>query len=111
MTGSFQPARRPHEAAQIPVAVLEQDFDNLGANEAARLYQDSGVKELIQRFHESITRGTPPPIPYREILLTARIMDSSFAQIRAAQASTANGSANGAPNDTANEARGTRDGA
>jgi len=25
--------------------------------------------------------GDPPPIPYREILLTARIMDEIFAQI------------------------------
>ena len=58
-----------------------------------RLYQDSGVKELIQRFHESIVSGKPPPIPYREILLTARIMDSIFAQVRAAQASAADGSA------------------
>jgi predicted dehydrogenase len=51
-----------------------------------RLYQDSGVKELVQRFHQSIADGTPPPIPYREIVLTARIMDEIFAQVRAAQA-------------------------
>jgi predicted dehydrogenase len=65
-----------------------------------RLYQDSGVKELVERFHQSITNGTPPPIPYREILLTARIMDSIFAQVRAAQAP-----ANSEP---ANDSRGTR---
>ena len=46
-----------------------------------RLYLDSGMKELIERFYQSISRGTPPPIPYREILLTARIMDEIFAQI------------------------------
>ena len=28
------------------------------------------------------TEGAPPPIPYREILLTARIMDEIFGQIR-----------------------------
>jgi predicted dehydrogenase len=46
-----------------------------------RLYQDFGMKELIERFYNSIRSGDPPPIPYREILLTARIMDEIFAQI------------------------------
>jgi len=46
-----------------------------------RLYQDFGVKELIERFYNSIRHGSPPPIPYREIVLTARIMDEIFAQI------------------------------
>ncbi len=51
-----------------------------------RLHQDSGLKELIGRFYESIRQAGPPPIPYREILLTARIMDEIFAQIYPAQA-------------------------
>jgi predicted dehydrogenase len=46
-----------------------------------RLYQDFGMKELIERFYNSIRTGTVPPIPYREILLTARIMDEIFKQI------------------------------
>jgi predicted dehydrogenase len=46
-----------------------------------RLYQDFGMKELIECFYSSIRRGDPLPIPYREILLTARIMDEIFAQI------------------------------
>lgn len=46
-----------------------------------RLYQDFGMKELIERFYNSIRTGGPPPIPYREILLTTRIMDEIFAQI------------------------------
>jgi predicted dehydrogenase len=46
-----------------------------------RLYQDFGMKELIERFYNSIRTGGPPPIPYREIILTARIMDEIFAQI------------------------------
>jgi len=46
-----------------------------------RLYQDFGMKELIERFYNSIRKGDPLPIPYREILLTARIMDEIFAQI------------------------------
>ena len=50
-----------------------------------RLYQDFGMTELIRRFYDSIHLGRPVPIPYREILLTARIMDEIFAQIYPAQ--------------------------
>jgi hypothetical protein len=39
------------------------------------------MKELIERFYYSIRTGGQPPIPYREITLTARIMDEIFAQI------------------------------
>jgi predicted dehydrogenase len=46
-----------------------------------RLYQDFGMKELIERFYKSVARQESPPIPYREIILTARIMDEIFAQI------------------------------
>jgi predicted dehydrogenase len=46
-----------------------------------RLYQDFGMKELVERFYNSIRKNSPPPIPYREIILTARIMDEIFAQI------------------------------
>jgi predicted dehydrogenase len=48
-----------------------------------RLYQDAGMKELIERFYASIRASAPPPIAYREILSTARIMDEIFAQIYA----------------------------
>ena len=41
----------------------------------------SGMKFLIESFYRAITDGTPPPITYREIVLTARIMDAIFAQI------------------------------
>jgi predicted dehydrogenase len=46
-----------------------------------RLYQDFGMKELIERFYNSVRLDAALPIPYREILLTARIMDEIFAQI------------------------------
>jgi predicted dehydrogenase len=48
-----------------------------------RMHQDSGMKELIERFHASIASGAPLPIPYREIVLTARLMDAIFDQVRA----------------------------
>ena len=47
-----------------------------------KLHQDSGMKELIELFHQSIRTKGAPPIPYREIILTARIMDEIFAQIK-----------------------------
>ena len=47
------------------------------------LYQDSGMKELIVRFYQGIHTNGVPPIPYREILLTARIMDEIFQQVAA----------------------------
>ena len=43
---------------------------------------DSGMKYLIESFYRSIRRDGPVPIPYREILLTARIMDAIFDQLR-----------------------------
>ena len=46
-----------------------------------RRYQDAGIKELIEQFYTSIRTGGAPPLPYREILLTARIMDEIFAQV------------------------------
>ena len=47
------------------------------------------MKELIERFYNSIRKGNPLPIPYREIILTARIMDEIFAQIYPVQESDA----------------------
>jgi predicted dehydrogenase len=46
-----------------------------------KLYQDFGMKELFERFYRSILFNEAPPIPYREIVLTARIMDEIFLQI------------------------------
>lgn len=45
------------------------------------LYQDSGMKELIARFYLGINSNGAPPIPYREVMLTARIMDEIFTQV------------------------------
>lgn len=47
------------------------------------------MKELIERFYNSVRSGGPPPIPYREIILTARIMDAVFAQTYGGQQSEA----------------------
>jgi len=47
------------------------------------------MKFLIESFYNSITAATAPPIPYREIILTSRIMDEIFSQLRAARAENA----------------------
>ena len=44
-------------------------------------YFEYGRKHLIETFYRSITHGEPLPIPYREILLTSKIMDGIFAQL------------------------------
>jgi predicted dehydrogenase len=68
-----------------PLALAAQYVGNMSVNVRTFLAHDfhlkSGMKYLIEAFYRSISEGTPPPIPYREILLTARIMDSIFAQI------------------------------
>jgi predicted dehydrogenase len=57
---------------------------NMLANARLFLKRDfhmkAGLKNLIERFYKSIETNSPPPIPHREILLTARIMDNIFTQ-------------------------------
>jgi predicted dehydrogenase len=68
-----------------PLDKAREHLRNAGVNVTnflrRRLYQDFGMKELIERFYNSIRLKEAPPIPYREIVLTARIMDEIFAQI------------------------------
>jgi predicted dehydrogenase len=67
------------------IEYLRNAFRNVNDFLAKRLYQDFGMKELIERFHISIRHGGAVPIPYREIILTARIMDEVFRQVYPAQ--------------------------
>jgi hypothetical protein len=68
-----------------PVSFANQYAANFFRN--ARLFiardfhMDSGKKYLFESFYRSIIDGTPVPIPYREILLTSKIMDMIFEQI------------------------------
>ena len=74
------------------LALAKEQFANAARNAAGifrgSFHQDAGMKELIARFHHSAATGAPPPIPYREIELTARIMDSMFALQHAAETGT-----------------------
>ena len=82
--------RRPSYADKFvpPAGFAKQHFSNLLTNLRTFLRRDfhmkSGMKYLIESFYRSISQGTPVPIPYREILLTARIMDSIFTQLHKA---------------------------
>jgi predicted dehydrogenase len=58
-------------------------FRNMGLFLKRDFHMKEGMKNLIEEFYRSITTGTPVPIPYREILLTATIMDEIFAQLAA----------------------------
>jgi predicted dehydrogenase len=66
-----------------------QYFGNLVTNVRLFLgrdfHMDSGMKYLIESFYRSIREEAPVPIPYREILLTARIMDAIFEQLNASR--------------------------
>jgi predicted dehydrogenase len=70
-----------------PAGIARQQLGNILTNLRTFLRSDfhmkSGMKYLIESFYQSIVENTPGPIRYEEILLTARIMDSIFAQINA----------------------------
>jgi predicted dehydrogenase len=70
----------------IPPASFAAQYAKNGArNVRAFLGNDfhmkGGMKYLIESFHHSILNGTPVPIPYREIVLTAKLMDEIFEQV------------------------------
>jgi predicted dehydrogenase len=70
-----------------PVTFAAQYLGNLRRNiwrfinNDFHLPNEAGLLTLITAFYESVAKGWPPPIPYREILLTSRIMDAAFDQI------------------------------
>jgi predicted dehydrogenase len=68
-----------------PVNAAKQNLGNVATNLKTFLENDfhmkAGMKSLIESFYESIRQNSPPPIPYREILLTAKIMESIFKQL------------------------------
>jgi predicted dehydrogenase len=69
-----------------PVGLARQYLGNFVRNlrlfRAHEFHTETGKKTLTESFYRSITEDAPLPISYREILLTARIMDAIFEQIR-----------------------------
>jgi predicted dehydrogenase len=68
-----------------PVNFALQYAGNFRNNVKSFLVNDfhpkAGMKFLIESFYRSITQNTPAPIPYREIVLTSRIMDAIFQEL------------------------------
>jgi predicted dehydrogenase len=68
-----------------PVIFAKEYLSNARRNAqlflANDFHMESGKKELIAAFYRSIAAGAPVPIPYREILMTSRLMDSIFEQV------------------------------
>ncbi|MBN2065363.1 MAG: Gfo/Idh/MocA family oxidoreductase [Candidatus Thermoplasmatota archaeon] len=68
-----------------PVIYAKQYLGNLAYNLRSFLkmqfHFDDDKMQLFKSFYQSITDGTPLPIPYREILLTSLIMDRIFEQV------------------------------
>jgi predicted dehydrogenase len=70
-----------------PAGIARQYVGNLARNmwrfakSDFHLPNEAGLLTLIASFYESVADGAPLPIPYREILLTSRIMDATFEQI------------------------------
>jgi len=70
-----------------PIGLARQCVANVSRNVANfvrgdfHLPYDAGLFTLIAAFYRSIRNNDPPPIPYREILLTSRIMDAAFDQL------------------------------
>jgi predicted dehydrogenase len=68
-----------------PVIFATQYLANAGRNIrlflANDFHMDSGKKELFAAFYRSIVDAAPVPIPYPQILTTARLMDSILEQV------------------------------
>jgi hypothetical protein len=68
-----------------PVELARQQLGNAAGNVGKFVRSDfhmqAGMKCLIESFYDAIRRDGPVPIPYREILLTVRIMDRILEQV------------------------------
>jgi predicted dehydrogenase len=68
-----------------PVAMARQHLQNLRSNLRLFMKNDfhmkTGMKCLVESFYGAIVDGTPTPIPYQQIILTAKIMSMIFAQL------------------------------
>ena len=71
-----------------PFQYAKQYVGNFGRNfikflmKDFHLPNDAALKRLIESFYNSIASNSPLPLSYREIILTSKIMDAIFAQIK-----------------------------
>lgn len=60
---------------------LANFFQNLSLFLKSRFHQKQSMRFLTENFYEAVRGNAEPPIPYREIMLTTRIMDTIFQQL------------------------------
>lgn len=60
---------------------LREGGKNLMRFAKSEFHYFSGMNRLFAMFYESIATGGPPPIPYRDILRIAAMMDEVFRQV------------------------------
>jgi len=71
-----------------PLGYAKQYVENFGRNlkkfvmKDFHLPNDAALKRLIEIFYHSVLNNSPLPLSYREILLTSKIMDDIFMQIK-----------------------------
>jgi predicted dehydrogenase len=61
--------------------LISESARNMRLFLARDFHMKAGMRHLIETFYQTVRTGGPPPIPYREILLTQRIMDAIFEQL------------------------------
>jgi predicted dehydrogenase len=60
---------------------IANGFRNIRRFLTRELHAESGIYTLVKSFYRALTEDAPLPIPYRDILLTSRIMDEVFSQL------------------------------
>ena len=75
-----------HFASPVVLAgeYVKSSLSNMRSFAGRDFHMKSGMKHLIEEFYRSIIDGASDPIPYDEILRTARIMDTIFSRLNAA---------------------------
>ena len=66
---------------QMAMQYLKQGRTNVSAFRQHRFHYFQGMTELLTEFYDAIRTGGPLPIPYAEMLGTARVMDEVIAQV------------------------------
>ena len=93
-----------------PLAFATQYLQNFAWNARGifsgrfHLPNDSGLRALIRAFYDDVQGKAPPVFSHREILLTARIMDRIFADLRRGSLAS---DAHGAPHAVVSDRRST----
>lgn len=62
-------------------AYRENSWSNIRHFLKRSFHMDFGMKHLIESFYSAISNDGPPPIPYREIMAVANVMEDIIAQL------------------------------